>query len=77
MLRNYAASAVRPALYDLSGPFGRLAALAGSWIEHHRSRHALAQLDERLLRDIGLTPAEAIKESTLPFWKPFSWVQTR
>ncbi len=79
MLRNYRASAPiavdhRPVPGDLSGLFSRLAALAGSWLERHRSRRDLVQLDERLLRDIGLTPAEAIEESAVPFWKPFTWI---
>jgi uncharacterized protein YjiS (DUF1127 family) len=30
----------------------------------------LAELDVRLLRDIGLSPAEAMREALLPFWKP-------
>lgn len=38
-------------------------------IERHRSRQALRHLDARLLRDIGLTEAEAIKEQRKPIWK--------
>ncbi|NQW49968.1 MAG: DUF1127 domain-containing protein [Rhodospirillales bacterium] len=33
-----------------------------------RSRNQLAQLDERLLRDIGLDRAAARFEATKPFW---------
>jgi uncharacterized protein YjiS (DUF1127 family) len=33
-----------------------------------RSRHQLAQLDERLLRDIGIDRAAARFEATKPFW---------
>ncbi|MBV8614620.1 MAG: DUF1127 domain-containing protein [Acetobacteraceae bacterium] len=35
----------------------------------HRSRQALAQLDARLLRDIGVTFAEAENEVNKPFWR--------
>jgi uncharacterized protein YjiS (DUF1127 family) len=35
----------------------------------HRSRQALAQLDARLLRDIGVTYAEAENEANKPFWR--------
>ena len=35
----------------------------------HRSRQALAQLDGRLLRDIGVTPMEAENEINKPFWR--------
>jgi uncharacterized protein YjiS (DUF1127 family) len=62
---------------DHSALFPRLAALAGSWLERHRSRRALAELDERMLRDIGLSPSEAMEESVLPFWKPVTGLQQR
>lgn len=35
----------------------------------HRSRVALANLDGHLLRDIGVTYAEAEQEANKPFWK--------
>lgn len=42
----------------------------------HRQRRSLAQLDARLLDDIGLTRAEAIKESQKPVWDaPQRWRQ--
>lgn len=34
-----------------------------------RQRQALAQLDERLLRDIGVSRAQARAESEKPFWE--------
>jgi uncharacterized protein YjiS (DUF1127 family) len=40
------------------------------WMERSRQRRALAELDDRLLRDIGLTRDEARRESSSPFWKP-------
>ena len=40
-----------------------------AWIERSRQRRALAELDDRLLRDIGLTRAEARVEATQPFWR--------
>lgn len=39
------------------------------WIARHRERGALAALDGRLLRDVGVTPSEARRESGKPFWK--------
>ena len=73
MVRDFA----RPA--SLSLTFGRaVALLAGGvvvGIEHVmtraelvRSRRQLAQLDERLLRDIGLDRATARIEATKSFW---------
>jgi uncharacterized protein YjiS (DUF1127 family) len=59
------------------GPRGRLAYLGGTvvrtvllWMERSRQRRALAELDDRLLRDIGLTRDEARRECANPFWKP-------
>jgi uncharacterized protein YjiS (DUF1127 family) len=40
------------------------------WMERSRQRRALAELDDRLLRDIGLTRYEARQECANPFWKP-------
>jgi uncharacterized protein YjiS (DUF1127 family) len=39
-------------------------------MERSRQRRALAELDERLLRDIGLTRDEAWRECANPFWRP-------
>lgn len=40
------------------------------WVEQSRQRRALSELDDRLLRDIGLTREEALQECANPFWKP-------
>jgi uncharacterized protein YjiS (DUF1127 family) len=38
------------------------------WFECSRQRRALAELDDRLLRDIGVTSAQARRETAKPFW---------
>lgn len=38
-------------------------------IDRGRQRRALGALDDRLLRDVGLTPAEARRECAKPFWR--------
>ena len=43
--------------------------LVASWIERARQRNALAGLDDRQLRDIGITRVEAAQESEKPFWR--------
>jgi uncharacterized protein YjiS (DUF1127 family) len=38
------------------------------WQELSRQRRALEELDDRLLKDIGLTRADVLQEATRPFW---------
>lgn len=39
------------------------------WYERSRQRRRLAQLDGRLLQDIGIDRVAAIKEASKPFWR--------
>jgi uncharacterized protein YjiS (DUF1127 family) len=39
------------------------------WLDAARSRHALDDLDDHLLRDIGLTRDEARREASKFFWQ--------
>ena len=39
------------------------------WQRHANERHALAHLDDRILRDLGLNRAEVAWESRKPFWR--------
>ena len=76
MLRNSPTTAAIATIQPVeSRQSGQLLAAAETWLQRRRSRRALAELDERLLRDIGLMPSEAIAESAMPFWKPFIWLQ--
>jgi Uncharacterized conserved small protein len=38
-------------------------------IERHRQRHSLAALDDRLLRDVGLSRVDVSRECEKPFWR--------
>ena len=58
-----------PRTQGVSRFIDRIAGLVDAWTERRRSRADLAQLDARLLRDIGLTPSEASGEAAVPFWK--------
>jgi uncharacterized protein YjiS (DUF1127 family) len=40
-----------------------------AWLDRLRARTDLRQLDERMLRDIGVTPDWLERESTKPFWE--------
>ncbi len=39
-----------------------------TWQERDQQRHALAQLDVRMLKDIGLSRVEVALELRKPFW---------
>ena len=39
------------------------------WQEHASERHALASLDDRMLRDVGLSRADIEVEANKPFWR--------
>ncbi len=39
------------------------------WQERSRQRHALAQLSDRMLRDIGIGRADVAAECAKPFWR--------
>ena len=54
------------------GPVTWVAAMFGAW----RSRHALDQLDDHMLQDIGLTRREASAEVKRPIWDvPGHWLR--
>ena len=39
------------------------------WHERARQRRRLLQLDDRMLRDIGVSRADAVREADKPFWQ--------
>lgn len=51
-----------------SGALRHLGGIIGSWLDRSRQCKALADLDDRLLRDIGITRSEAKREAAKPFW---------
>ena len=55
----------RPQPAFLSGLTGLLA----TWRRRARERHELAQLDGRVLRDLGVSASEVAFEANKPFWR--------
>jgi uncharacterized protein YjiS (DUF1127 family) len=47
----------------------RVLRIISTWIERARQRRALADLDDRLLSDIGITRRQATGECDNPFWR--------
>ena len=58
---------------DRTGVLHRALARIGSevaeWRRRSRDRHALAEMSDRSLRDIGLTRYDATYEASKPFWR--------
>jgi uncharacterized protein YjiS (DUF1127 family) len=62
--------------YQLSATDLLIRAISGAgealltWQERARQRRALADLDDRMLDDIGLRRADVAQEAMKPFWRP-------
>jgi uncharacterized protein YjiS (DUF1127 family) len=56
----------RVALSDMRD---RVIATLREWRRRSRDRNQLASFDDRMLRDIGLTRADACREINKPFWR--------
>ncbi len=39
------------------------------WQERDQQRRHLAALDDRLLSDVGISRADAVREAAVPFWR--------
>lgn len=59
------------ALFTAGRPTERPSLLATllRWQERHAQRRALLALDDDMLKDIGLSRAEAWQEASKPFWQ--------
>lgn len=64
---NSAIEAPRPRMGAL---WSVLCDLIAVWHARARQRRDLAELEPRLLRDIGLSRIDAILEAAKPFWQP-------
>jgi uncharacterized protein YjiS (DUF1127 family) len=51
-----------------TGLFGRVAAAFKRWREQLAQREALAQLNARMLQDIGITPSDVWRETRRSSW---------
>jgi uncharacterized protein YjiS (DUF1127 family) len=63
-------------IYYLGNKSGTLAAAIGDlnerlllWINRHRQRNILREMDDHMLKDIGISRADALAESKKPFWR--------
>ena len=56
-------------LHRLRGFLSGVRAVLGEWRQRKNARLELARLDQRILRDIGLTRVDAEYEINKPFWR--------
>jgi uncharacterized protein YjiS (DUF1127 family) len=63
------AAAISFALRRLGYHFSRGVDLLQLWAERNSQRYQLAELNEQMLRDIGLSRADVMAEATKPFWR--------
>jgi uncharacterized protein YjiS (DUF1127 family) len=52
------------------GLVARVIELMLTWSDRMRQRRHLAELDDRLLQDIGVSRADIENEISRPFWRP-------
>jgi uncharacterized protein YjiS (DUF1127 family) len=64
-----ARSEQRGAVLALGDAWDSTVATVRKWSRRNRERGELAALDDRMLRDIGLTRADAEFLSNKPFWR--------
>ena len=64
-----AATRTRTALDELGDAAQSFVATLRVWRRRLRERDQLSRMDDRLLKDIGITRAEALRLSDKPFWK--------
>ena len=48
----------------------RLADLLIGWLQRSQERRMLADVDDRMLRDVGIDRADLQAEAAKPFWRP-------
>ena len=69
---NTSLSARRLPTHGGQGPLAWVSAMLGTW----RQRHALEQLDDHMLQDIGVSREEADTEIRRPIWDvPGHWLR--
>jgi uncharacterized protein YjiS (DUF1127 family) len=56
-------------LAEASRLLGALVERALEWQDRSRQRLGLLALDDHLLKDVGLTRAQAYRETRKPFWR--------
>lgn len=67
---SHASRPAAPARARPGSGLGKLAAIVAGWFDNIEARYQLDDLDDHLLRDIGLDPQLVRREVLKPFWQP-------
>ena len=62
---------IAPSRGQANGFVTRLSDVLISWLDRSRQRRHLAELDDRMLRDIGLSRGEVETEVSRRFWQAY------
>ncbi len=54
---------------QVMAPMARGIEILLMWQRRANERHAMLHLDDKVLRDLGLSRSEVIRESRKPFWR--------
>ena len=60
---------LRAAVTTVASGIWKAAEATQPWYDRWRQRQALLRLDDHLLKDIGVSRAEAEEEAVKPFWR--------
>ncbi len=66
---SHIVEAMTAALPSLRHCTQKVLKVVGPWMDRSRQRRALASLDDRLLKDIGITRSQAEREIGKSFWR--------
>ena len=71
MTRSTVQHALRGSTFSSGARYPRVGVIQTlyEWQERARSRAALRNLDERMLKDLGLTSYDVEREASKPFWR--------
>ena len=48
----------------------KIATILLTWQRRMAARYVMIEMEERILRDIGITREDVLREAQKPFWKP-------
>ena len=54
---------------EVSSPITAVYRVFATWMERHEQRAHLAEMDSRMLNDMGLDKVDALNEAAKPFWR--------